>query len=336
LKAGGSVGPLVAVHVDPSPADPREFAVLLESCSRALPRGECRSDLEPAGESPAAFAAVRWLDEWQAHIDARVDGVSARSLTRDLTFSRDDARRERFRSVGLAIATIVDELRVGQGPNATAPVPATAPAADTETAPPVAGTPARAAVPSTPTPARGDSAGTSPAPADTNSRAHLARLDVGGLAGTGLASGPLRVGVYARFTYDLGVLPVYVDARGSYALTTSGATPYVTWLDLGLGAGARASISALRLELGLRALVCRTSASATDPETGESDTAASVVPGLGVDVRATWPESSALAATLGADSSWLLRAVRVTNAGREVGRVNAYNVGMVAGLRLYF
>jgi hypothetical protein len=67
-----------------------------------------------------------------------------------------------------------------------------------------------------------------------------------------------------------------------------------------------------------------------------SDTARSVIPGVGVEAKVTWPATTTVAATLGADASALLHELRVTNAAEEVGRVNAYNVGVVGGVRLYF
>ena len=338
------MGPFVAVHVEPSPVDPRDLVVLLEACTSALPRGKCYADTTAESEPPAALASVRWVDEWSAHIDAHVGGTRSSALTRELTFSREDARRERFRSVGLAIATILDELRVGREPDvapsagtaavdATLGASASGPPAPTEAPPPPKAPPPRAPAPhasgaadAVPSAGRGDA----PLPARFGS------VEVGGAVGTGLAGASARVGGYARVSHDLGAVPLYVDLRGSYALTTSNDVPSVSWLDAGVGVGAHLGVRTLRLELGIRALFDRTRATAPNPKTGSDDTAGSFTPGVGVDVRGTWPDSSRLAATVGLDSTLLVRELRITNAGQEVGHVNAYNVGVVAGARLYF
>lgn len=334
------MGPFVAVHVEPSPVDARDLAVLLDACSSALPRGKCYADTTAASEPPAALASVRWVDEWSAQIDAHVEGTHSSALTRELTFSREDARRERFRSVGLAIATILDELRVGQDPEVTAsaaaPAPGTAlePPDSARPASPIAAAPPPAGTANAP---RATDRSPPAAPRDATLPARFGSVEAGGVAGTGLAGAGARVGGYARISHDVGALPLYIDLRGSYAVTTSGnVVPSVSWLEAGVGAGAHLGVQALRLELGVRALFDRTSATAPDPTTGSDDTAKSFIPGVGVDVRATWPDSSRCAATFGLDSTLLARELRITNAGQEVGHVNAYNVGVVAGLRLYF
>lgn len=328
------MGPFVAVHVEPSPVDPRDLGVLLDACSSALPRGKCYADTTAESEPPAALASVRWVDEWSARIDAHVGGTRSSELRRELTFSREDARRERFRSVGLAIATILDELRVGREPDvaatSSAPLPA---AALPPPAPPLAPAPPPDRAPYAQAPVdRSSPSGAVPA----SMPPRFGSVEVGGAAGTGLAGAGARLGGYARASHDLRTLPLYIDLRGSYTVTTSGGVPSMKWLEAGVGAGAHLGVQELRLELGMRALFNRTSATAPDPRTSSDDTAASFVPGVGVDVRGTWPDSSRFAATLGLDSTLLVREIRVTNAGQEVGHVNAYNVGIVAGARLYF
>lgn len=321
------MGPLIAVHVEPSPNDPRELAALLDSCSRALPQGACSAERDTGTATPAALASVRWLDEWQAHIDARVGSEEPALVTRDLTFSPNDARVERFRSVGLAIATIVEELEVKMAERASG-------------APPVA---VRAAVPALVEPPV--SAAKTPVPpvtvaAPPRRGAPVARYsesaEVGGLVGTGLLGAAPRGGIYLRVAHDLASSPVFVSASGSYALSVSSAAPLVGWTDVGLGGGGRFTIGSARFEVGARVLLDHTSASAPDPHTARDDTASSFIPGLAFDARFVWPERSAIALALGVDGSWLVREVRITNAGEEIARIPAYNVGAVAGFRLNF
>ncbi len=317
------MGPFVAVHVEPSSQDPRELAALLESCSAALRQGDCDVARGTADEAPPAAASVQWLDEWHAHIAARIDAAPA-GVTRDLVFSRADARLERYRSVGLAIATIVDELEVraeeqAQAPAPPAPPPAAEPAHATEGPP---RSEARAAAPAREPP---------PPPARPG---RIVSVEIGGLLGTGLADGAPRAGVYVRASHDLPSVPVFVAASGSYAVLTSSGAPSVTWADVGLGGGARVAAGPVRLELGARVLLDHTSASAPDPTTRVPDSTGSFIPGAALDARASWPEPSPIAVTLGVDGSLLLRQVTITNAGQELGRVRAHNVGIVGGVRL--
>jgi len=320
------MGPFVAVHVEPSPNDPRELAALLDSCSAALRQGSCVSDTAGEG-APAAVASVRWLGEGSVHIDAHI-GSSEPSLTRDLGFAHADAPLERFRSVGLAIATMVDAL-ADQSPQGSlsAPLPA-APSPPPEPKP--VATPAAPPKPAAPPPRP-------PAPpAARQVTKTFESVEVGGLFGTGLSGDAPRAGIYLRAAHDLASLPVFVSASGSYALLTSSGSPSVRWTDFGIGGGGRFVTGELRAEVGVRALLDYTSASAADPSTSKEDTTGSFIPGIGADARLAWPDPSALAVTLGVDGSLLLREVRITNAGREIGAVRAYNVGIVGGVRLNF
>jgi hypothetical protein len=330
------MGPLVTVDVTPTTSAPRELAALLESCSRALPSGGCRSAQELDTVEQTAAATVIWLDEWHAHIEVRLEHQTSGTLTRDLTFSRDDARLERFRSVGLAIATIVDqsEDERDESPetrDAATPTPDSATNEATQAAPAPTIRPPRA--PATQLPdavprARRPSAAGGPA------RAPLDAVEAGGALGTGLASGPARVGLYVRATHDVNALPVFVGASVAYAVLASGAEPSVTWSDLTLGGGARLETPEFRFEVGLGARVSRTSATAADPGTRASDTRGVWLPGASLEARAAWPSRGPVALTLGAEGSWSSRRLRVTNAGREVGEVPAAHAGISAGGRV--
>lgn len=323
------MGPVVAVEIGPSPAPPRELATLVAACSRALPSGTCvAATSSPASQPPDAAASVHWADPWHAHVEAHVEALGPEVLTRDLAFAQGDPELERYRTLGLAIATMVDQLqeRREQAQRTDAP--------SAERAPP-APPPTKDALPQAPPPARAAapvpvSDGEHPSTAASVSRY---ALEVGGLAGTGLVDGPARAGLYARATYDV-VAPVFVDASASYALSVTDTPPSVAWTDLGLGAGAYVPASVLRVELGVRVVLSGVSASAPDPYSDTVGSVAAWLPGVGASARVTWPAHGPLAGTVGLDNAWMLKQVRVTNAGSLIGRVSAYNVGIVAGLRL--
>jgi hypothetical protein len=319
------MGLLVAVHVDPGPSGSRDVAVLIESCTRALPSGRCYEDAGGAEGAPTATARVSWLDEWNAHIEARVEAAGPGALTRDLTFAHDDAKLERFRSVGLAIATIVDQLEIQRTQAAAAeppPAPKPPPPASAEVAPtPPPGTPAEdRAAPPTPT-------STEPQPES---------VEVGGLLGTGLIGRAPRVGLRVRIAHRLLPSPLFVAASGSYALLATSATPSVSWSDLSLGGGLHFDAASVGLETGASFVLSHASATAPDPATRANDTVTTWLPGLALEARIVWPEGSRLAATMGAEGVWLLKRLRITNAGEEVARVAAYSVGVSGGVRLAF
>ncbi len=329
------MGPFVAVDVTPTASAPRELAALLESCSRALPSGGCRAAREVDAAEQKATASVLWLDEWHAHIEVRLERHASETLTRDLTFSPDDARLERFRSVGLAIATIVDQSQ----PERDLP-PETRPTATLEPAPnePAKALPSALPAPAAPAPAAQppDAASSARRPGATpaSAQAPLDAVEAGTKLGTGLASGSARVGLYVRAAHDVNALPIFVGASVAYAVLASGTDPSVTWSDLTLGGGARLETGQFRCELGLGARVSRTTATAADPGTHAPDTRGVWLPGASVEARAVWPGRGPVAVTLGAEGAWSSRRVRVTNAGRKVGEVPALHAGITAGARL--
>lgn len=334
---------MVAVEVAPAPSPgARELAALLRACSRALPVGSCeaaatladRADLETA-----AKARVSWDEDGNASVNVRLEG-SERDLSRDLSFAADDRTVERWRSVGLAIATIVDELQV-QRENEQAKAVSTS-AADRESEPAtqtgraseqrgresaaLASEPAATA-----TPAKdGGTTGGSPAAPLRGSNS----FDVGALVATGLAAGTPRSGIYARAAHDLSRLPAFAQVRLTYALLTSSSEPSVTWNELALGGGAFLATSAFRVEAEASLQLVRTSASAPAPDDGAVDHADSWLPGATVSGRIAWPSRSQLSGVAGVQAGWVMREVLVTNAGAELGSVPAYSVGVFAGARL--
>lgn len=329
-----TMGPTVAVEVAPPPASPQRLLALLDACSAALPAGSCRSADELAA-APAASAHVTWIDASNVRIEVEIAGGEPARLTRDFAFESGDPPLQRFRTVGLAIATLVDELRVrneralappDEGASETTPAapPITAPAPESPQSP----------VPAPKTPLSASPKAVPVAPRASRPPENTTGVEVGGLVGTGLVSGPARVGLYLRAVHDVDSLPVYAGLDLAYASLTSSSDPRVTWNEFALGGGVHLSASNLRFELGLSALLRRTHASAADPATGVEDSGDSWLPGLGLTARALWPERSRISLALGANASACMREVSVTNADEEIGRISAYSAALVGGLRL--
>jgi hypothetical protein len=131
--------PLVAIDVGANAAPAAETAVMVEACSGAVKRGRCAlaADAEPSS-SVVVVAIVMWQDADHMAVRLRV-GMSKRAdpgwIERDLTFGVQDDLLERYRTAGLAIATLAGDL-----PGFDVPVeapPVVAPPAPSVGSPPV-------------------------------------------------------------------------------------------------------------------------------------------------------------------------------------------------------
>jgi hypothetical protein len=163
---------LAPVIVDLGPdAGAREVQIVLRACNAAVSGGECRSG--NAEDTPArAFAVVRPSDEsvLVVRIEVRLHWADEGSwLVREIEFSRRDPLRERWRSVGLAIATLVGEgearaRRVAEAPPAEAPPAEALPAEAPPAAEPRPSEPAPSDVPGVPGPRASPAPASPPAP----------------------------------------------------------------------------------------------------------------------------------------------------------------------------
>jgi hypothetical protein len=310
---------------------------LLDACTRAVTHGSCQpaqSELDPS--AIRAIAVVSWRSPARAEVQVGLkEGKRNAWLSRELTFSESDARLERWRAVGLTIATLVGELTEAQpeaqtsertaGAKPSEPAEANAPE---KPAQPLSRAQPPTAAGAGPVPAQ------SKASADAFATGRFFSLETGGLVGPGLRGGAWRVGPYLRLSYDLSELPIYAHADLSYAVLLSAAEPRMTWLSVGLGAGAFLAVGAARLELEGAGLMRRTGASARHPATGAEDSGGEWMPGLGAAARVGWPAHRQFSLTGGVEGSVLLRGIRVTNAGQDVGSVPPVSWAVSGGFRV--
>lgn len=325
-----AMGPVVAVEVAPAAPTQRQLAVLLDSCSAALPSGTCEwaGALAP-GTNAAATARVEWASARQVRIEVELADGERAQLTREFTFPRDDPSLERFRTIGLTIATIVDELRAQSAGSETAPASEPERPVEAQSAG-VAGRQNETAVASPPHDVRSGKHGKRAGPGGRR----LNAIETGASFGTGLASGTTRIGLWLAAARQLEELPAFARIEVGYAVRTTSGEPSVTWNEFVLGGGFRSSLGEVRADVSGLALLARTAAGATHPQTGVTDRADTWLPGFGLAGRVEWPRASPLAATFGVRALAMLRSVTITNAGTEVARIPAYNVGLVGGLRL--
>ncbi len=94
---------------------PAEAAWVLAACNAAIVQGTCEREV-PAGTSPRAVAIVRLQGTRQRvriEVGLRESERAAWSV-REIVFSRTDPARERWRTVGLALATLVGEVEAAR------------------------------------------------------------------------------------------------------------------------------------------------------------------------------------------------------------------------------
>jgi hypothetical protein len=223
--------PAVVIEMSASDASTPNAQVLVEACSDGLRGGgPCALEDSGATDSARAVAIVSWEGSGRgaAKIEVGVRRAAhADWLTRHVTFDPSDAEIERWRSVGLIIATLVGSEV------AKAPVP-----------PPETSLPAPA--PPKPSPP--------PPPAPTPEAATSWSFEVGAAASRGAgdvfgAWGPTgRVGAAFRRT------PVFVTGSLRYEIEPPGAAQVRLewgWVSLGAGIGAPLGRTPLLLEARL-------------------------------------------------------------------------------------
>jgi hypothetical protein len=122
----------VAIVVAPAEAPPVSLRAMVEACSAAI-RGypSCEAAASTPDEAPVDVV-VRWIDEKRGAVTVRVR-LRRTEVVRErrLAFSAADPEIERWRAVGFAVATLIEDATA-------APTPATPPTAATPATPPPA------------------------------------------------------------------------------------------------------------------------------------------------------------------------------------------------------
>lgn len=120
--------PPVVVDLGPDAGRP-QLSIVLEACNEAIARGVCVPEGAAGDEAPRARALARAADRRVrvVRIEVRLASDPGASFVRELRFARRDPVSERWRTVGLAIATLVGEgeraREDGEAPVAALPAP---------------------------------------------------------------------------------------------------------------------------------------------------------------------------------------------------------------------
>jgi hypothetical protein len=298
---------------------------------------------------------VTWSDpsELVAIIKVEVTSGDARgSRRRTIAFKQSDARVERWRTVGLTIATLVGDV---QHPNeAGAPPPTAAgsspgatsaagqPAAPTAAVPGATAAtsatgPPRDATGKIPTAATQPITGeTQPAPpAAGPPRTHTSWVSLLAVTGPGLEEDGWRFGGRLEFGYRPTKLPLFGRIAVAYAIRPADSAGLsVAWETLSLGGGAAFAFSSLSLEPRISLGIENVHASVSDVVTRANDSGNQ----LGVNVRGgldavwQWPRFG----IVGSFEGWRAHApTQVVVSGQNAGVSSAWGWDLGLGGRLY-
>jgi hypothetical protein len=216
------VVPLVLVEISPPDQPAALSQVLVDACSSTVREGKCR--LAPEAEAPAAsaLAIVRWSDQDEREAVVQVgvrEGRSTSWQARTLHFVDTDLRIERWRSVGLTIATLVGET--------AKPPPDSAPREERRDVPASPSPP----VPGSPREPEGEGG---------SAEVELPRLwvNLGAHAGPGLGARDLRAGGRIDAGWRPARLPLFIGSGVGYAVRPEDDRGVsARWLNVGVQVG---------------------------------------------------------------------------------------------------
>jgi hypothetical protein len=220
--------PPIVVDLGPD-VSATELQYVLDACNEVVPEGACLPEGEAGPDEPRARALARPEDRAArvVEIEVRLTGAE-QPLVRTLRFTPEDPPRERWRSVGMAIATLVGEgQRAEEAEQAAreAEAIAVAPAASPPPAEP-------AQVASEPTPVIEDES----APAVPLDGVFIG---VGVFGGPALDDGSGRIGASLRGSWASRAGLMLLGSASYSVRAQSGDSYTVSWLSFEAGVGYR-------------------------------------------------------------------------------------------------
>lgn len=250
------LGPVI-VDLD-AEVSARDVQVVIAACNDAISEGECLPETAASDAPPRAVAVARAADRGVRVVRIEVRLASddeGAPIVRELVFGRRDPLRERWRSVGLAIATLVGEgerAREQAAEEEEPPLPPVEVAPEPpqpEAAPPPASAPEleeeapelEAPEPEAPEPEAPDPEDEGPAQREPFEHRSLF-IGVGGVTGPGFGAGAWRAGGVLRATWQASS-GLSVGAALGQAWRTSERDFTAQWLSLEAGLGYRLSAS---------------------------------------------------------------------------------------------
>jgi hypothetical protein len=338
---------LAAVVVDIGPdVGAREVQIVLDACNRAIVQGVCLPEAEASDEPPRAVAVARAVDESvrvvriEVRLGADDEGAP---IVRELVFGRRDPLRERWRSVGLAIATLVGEGERAreeareESPAEPEPEPEPAPPVEAPPPPPVEAAPAQ---PVPPPPARAVAPEAREEREEGEAEAAVPRapfeqrsvfIGVGGFTGPGFGAGAWRVGGTLRGTWQAPSGLTLGTSLG-YAWRASARDFTAEWLSLAGGAGYRWDASDAT-SFGVMLLAGAERARFEVLAAGDSRTEARWNPHAGAELDVRWRATAGFGVWAAIEGGTVGRSSRLFLApGGDPIQVSAFDVAFAAGL----
>lgn len=227
-----------------------ELQYVLDACNEVVAEGVCLPQGEISLDQPRAVALVKRRAQW-VEIEVRLSDGEQPPLLRTLRFTREDPPRERWRSVGLAIATLVGEgQRAEQAEQAAREAEAPVSAPEPAEAEPAASAPPPVVTQPAPRPPPPVVAPPAARAEDEVLAQHGVFIGVGVFGGAALDDGTGRLGASLRGGW-LSRSGILLLGSASYSLrAVSDDTLDVTWLAFEAGVGYQFTLSN-ELSLGL-------------------------------------------------------------------------------------
>jgi hypothetical protein len=297
--------PIVAIEIVAPAEAPVLARPMLDACSAAVRSGQCELSTEASTEPRIASATVRWSDPSERSVRIDVTGVApdtAAVRLRVLAFKDTDDIVERWRSVGLTIATLVgdalanvpssDAASQDESGHADTKAGAAPAKADESHAAAAASTPVGSPVEVPKEPSTGAGVehqpprdvATAHEPEPSSSGAPLPNrlwVTVAGQTGPGLDVGAFRFGAAVDVAFRPVAFPVFARIAFGYASRgTDSRGLSVQWENAVAGGGFVIATGRFRVEPRIGIGIENVHARATDASTGRSDSGNSLTPSL--------------------------------------------------------
>jgi len=238
-----------------------------------------------------ADATVTWESADAVRVRARSRGGREPASERTLRFRPADREPDRWNAAGLVVAALAHEVSEPEAVRPSSPSPPSRPR---------------------PRPAR-------------------AWVGVGGLVGSGLSSGPARVGGFIRPAIRLSELPVFVSV--GFEASQAGRGPEgirPSWFDASLGLGVAFALEAARSEIRLRL-----DGVVEDQRlTRQGVSGSRLMDGLVVSGEAAWPSGFPVAAVAGLRTEVLAGATAARVEGKKVASFPARSTAAFLGIEV--
>lgn len=316
----GVLALLVAIEVSGAGLPAEQRSALESACSQAL-GGRCVVGGLHLAEAPDAVAVIA-LDAQVLHAQVEVGRRHHERriwLARELTFEPEDAPTERFRAIGLTVATLVGDVQEREEQERKTREQATA---DEPPAPPAPAAPV------------GVARETAVARRERPAGGLLVLASTGVLAGPGLEEGWIRSGGFVRSSLRVGTFFLSPTLWFSYALRPVDSDGLsATWLTTSAGVAAAGEWGRLDLSTRFR-LEGALERFAVEQTLAPVDSGSRWVPGLRAGADVAWPARGLLGAVLGADLWVFQSGTRVVVAGREAARAASRNFTLSLGVEL--